>query len=76
MSDGFEKRILAHSLIPRPHFSNRVLGTRLLFQDVFMSSGAHISKSDEVVTIFLHIVINFNRSCIQWCKSDVHSYSV
>ena len=35
----------------------------------WLSSGAHCSKSDGVVTIFT----NLSLWCIQWCKSRVHS---
>jgi len=39
-----------------------------------LNSGAHSSKSDEVVTTFLHNLLNRNLCCIQWYKSHVHSW--
>jgi len=39
-----------------------------------VTSNYNSSKSDEVVTIFLHNLLNLNLCCIQWYKSHVHSW--
>jgi len=41
--------------------------------EIWLNSGAHSSKSDGDVTLFLHILLNLNLCCIQRCTSHVHS---
>ena len=39
----------------------------------WLTSEAHCSKSNGVVTILPHVFTNLSLCCIQWCKSHVHS---